>query len=259
MRTFRSAQSFALKKAPRYNIHKKNCGRKEENAMKKTGMAGGYNIRTKTGMKAMLEAVAEGFPGYSGEPFRLSMVRERERHLGEYWIDEREIHFSGVPDTSDLMLIEIGLHEMAHHIDTCLNGKCTRHSRGFYKILFGLYFRAQELGVVDYEDVTNYDTTYLADERKIGRPHDIQMMEKYFGRPDGHPVNEELLAKELKSRKEARPTKADKKAMEEMRKREELEAAKRKREYEEMEREVAWMEHIFFGKPKPEGEMPKLF
>lgn len=199
-----------------------------------------FNIRTEEGMRKMLEAVAEGYPGYSGARFGLSLVDYNRCHAGLYIIDRHEIQLTVTSWVGDLMLMECALHELAHHIETDMNnGVCGYHSRQFYKIYFNLYRRAEELGFLKYDDVSN-DRCYVHETGKDGRPYDIQIMEHYYGRPDGKPVDRNLLKRELEERRAARNAKAVQAAKEkeqaEKAYKDELETKRRLKEQEERER-----------------------
>ena len=192
----------------------------------KSGRINGYNIRTEKGMRVMLEAVAEGYEGYDGTPFNLSLFDYDRCHVGLYLIEEREIQLVVIPEIGNLMLMECALHELAHHIDTCINGGvCGFHSRQFYRIYFNLYKRAEELGFLKYDDVSN---DFRPEADGPARPYDVQMLERYYGRPDGKPVDRNLLKKEMEARGKSRREKA-------ARVRQERERAKRELEKERAE------------------------
>lgn len=189
---------------------------------------GKFDIRTEDGMKTMLEELAKGYPEYDGTPFTVTMLDERRNSLGMYLIAEHEIQLYSLSEISDISLMEVAFHEMAHHIDTCINGgTCSFHSRQFYRIFFNLLARADETGIAGYEDISKIER-YLRKMGKFGRPHDIQVMEHYYGRPDGKPVDRNLLKKELEDRKRGRESVSIEKAK----------ARKEEEEREQKERET---------------------
>ena len=209
------------------------------------GIIGGYNIRTSDGLSRMLEDLARGYPGYEETPFTVVLSDDRCRSLGAYVISRHEIRVFSMSDQSDLSVFEIAVHELAHHIDTCINnGKCGFHSRKFYRILFDLFARADREGIAGYGDITKMER-YLGKLGKFGRPHDIQIMERYYGRPDGKPVDKELLERELKDRKEGRPKSVvEMEALEETeyRKRKDLETARKR---EELKKDMEVLRDVF--------------
>ena len=209
------------------------------------GIIGGYNIRTSDGLSRMLEDLARGYPGYEETPFTVVLSDDRCRSLGAYVISRHEIRVFSMSDQSDLSVFEIAVHELAHHIDTCINnGKCSFHSRKFYRILFDLYAKADRTGIAEYEDISKIER-YLGKLGKYGRPHDIQIMERYYGLPDGKPVDRELLERELKDRKEGRPKSvAEREALEETeyRKRKDLETARKR---EELKKDMEILRNVF--------------
>lgn len=211
----------------------------------KQGKVEQYNIRTPEGLTGMLEYLAEGYPGYEKTPFTVVLYNDRCRFLGAYVISRHEIRIFSMSDQSDLSVIEIAVHELAHHIDTCINnGKCGFHSRRFYRILFDLYAKADRKGIVGYGDISKMER-YLGKLGKFGRPHDIQIMERYYGRPDGRPVDRELLERELKDRKEGRPKSVvEREALEETeyRKRKDIETARKR---EELKRDMEILRGVF--------------
>ena len=205
-----------------------------------SGKISGYDIRTEKGMSGMLKTLAAGYPGYDGSPFSIRLLDARRCSIGLYLIEEHEIQLSSVSRIEDLTLMECAVHELAHHIDTCINnGKCSFHSRKFYRIYFNLYARAEELGFLKYDDVSN-DRCYVYETGKDGRPYDIQIMEHYYGRPDGKPVDRDLLKRELEERRAARNAKAIQTAKEkeqaEKAYKDELETKRRLKAQEERER-----------------------
>ena len=209
------------------------------------GKTKNYGIRTPDGLGGMLEDLARGYPGYEETPFTVVLSDDRCRSLGAYVISRHEIRVFSMSDQSDLSVFEIAVHELAHHIDTCIsNGKCSFHSRKFYRILFDLFARADRMGIAEYEDISKIER-YLGRLGKSGRPHDIQIMERYYGRPDGKPVDRELLERELKDRKEGRPKSvAEREALEETeyRKRKDLETARKR---EELKKDMEILRNVF--------------
>ena len=215
-------------------------------AMEKTAAEYGYDIRTPDGLCSMLKDLADGYPEYRETPFSVVLFDESRACAGAYVIKEHEIRIFSMEELSDIDVIEIAIHELAHHIDTCTNnGECSFHSRKFYRILFDLLAKADSLGIAAYGEISQ-STDYLPEIRGFGRPHDIQIMEHYYGRPDGKPVDRKLLEKELNERRSVRKPKsvkdAQKKERAERRKKEEAEWEKKKAA---LERDIEDLRSIF--------------
>lgn len=147
----------------------------------------------KNRIKAVLVDIANKTYGDNIQPFKIEVfAEERKSCHGDYCPSTKSIRIFNVSRPID-HIISTTIHELAHHVDCCLNGS-SGHNKRFYGILRDLLKTAIECGYVDYSSIkSKKDST------------DIIMMEKYYGElvafydesKDSH--KDECILKVLKS------------------------------------------------------------
>lgn len=112
----------------------------------------------------------------NGYDFTLSLLeKDNPRAHGDYNSATKHINIYNSINKSREHLLSTAIHELAHHVDFCLNDS-TGHGRVFYGILFELI----QVGMGVKELMFDY---FEAKEKKMIDSNDIRMMEGFFGVP----------------------------------------------------------------------------